>query len=87
MGLVTVVPDRTWMSDMLAAGRGAGTIFAEPTVDSIAAAVNSAIDAYVALEERVGTRAAEWRRINSTDAVLDMILTSRRLTRLHHPKM
>lgn len=74
MGLVTVVPDRTWMSGMLAAGWSAGTIFAEPTVDSIVAAVNSAIDAYVALEGRVGTRATEWRRINSTDAVLDMIL-------------
>ncbi|MGH6975963.1 MAG: hypothetical protein ACREED_02950, partial [Stellaceae bacterium] len=48
-GIVTVVPDRTWMSDMRAAGWGAGTVFAEPTVENIAAAVSSAIDAYPAL--------------------------------------
>ena len=74
LGIVTVVPDRTWMSDMLAAGWGAGTVFTEPTVDSIVAALNSAIDTYATLKTRAESRAAKWRRANSVDAVLDMIL-------------
>ena len=73
LGIVTVVPDRTWMSDMLAAGWGAGTVFREPTVESIAAAVAEAIDAYPTLKEKAGTRAAEWRRINSADTIVDQI--------------
>lgn len=73
LGIVTVVPDRTWMSDMLAAGWGAGTAFAEPTVNSITAALTAALDAYPALKARAEGRAAEWRRINSVDAVLDSI--------------
>ena len=74
LGIVTVVPDRTWMSDMLAAGSGAGTVFAEPTVDSITAAVTAALDTYPALKARAESRAAEWRRVNSVGAVLDSIL-------------
>lgn len=68
------VPDRTWMSDMLAAGWGGGTVFAEPTVDNIAAAVNAAIDACPALKQKAAARAAEWRRTNSVNALLDTIL-------------
>ena len=37
-GLVTVVPDKTWMADQLAAGRGAGVTFTDHTAESIAAA-------------------------------------------------
>lgn len=74
LGIVTVVPDRTWMSDMLAAGWGGGTVFGEPSVDSIAAAATEAIDAYPTLKEKAGERSAEWRRINSADTVLDLIL-------------
>lgn len=73
LGIVTVVPDRTWMSDMLAAGWGAGTVFREPTVESVAAAVAEAIDAYPTLKEKAGKRAAEWRRINSADTIVDQI--------------
>lgn len=82
MGLVTVVPDRTWMSDMLAAGWGAGTVFREPTPESIVTAVAAAIDAYPALKAKAGNRAADWRHINSAGALLEAILRrSRRLSR------
>lgn len=73
-GIVTVVPDRTWMSDMLAAGWGAGTVFREPTPESIVTAVVAAIDAYPGLKAKAGNRTDDWRRINSADALLDMIL-------------
>lgn len=73
LGIVTVVPDRTWMSDMLAAGWGAGTVFREPTVESIADAVAEAIDTYPRLKEKARNRVDEWRRINSADTVLDLI--------------
>jgi len=36
--LVTVVPDKTWMADQLAAGRGAGVTFKDHAAESIAAA-------------------------------------------------
>jgi len=53
-GVVTVVPDRTWMADMLREGWGAGTIFKQATVDGITAALVEAIDARAALSLQAG---------------------------------
>lgn len=80
LGIVTVVPDRTWMSDILAAGWGAGPVFREPNVESIAAAVAEAIDAYPTLKQKAGNRAAEWRRLNSADTIVDQIFRLARAT-------
>ena len=73
-GLVTVVPDRTWMSDMLGAGWGAGIVFREPTVEEISAAVCRAIDNYPALKEQAASRKAQWRQEHSFPALLEEIL-------------
>lgn len=81
-GIPTVVPDRTWMSDRLAEGWGAGTVFRDYTVEAIAAAAIAALDARAALRERAARRAAEWRQANCPAAALDLIIarTERRTT-------
>lgn len=73
-GLVTVVPDRTWMADKLNEGWGAGTAFREAGVNDIVAALTAAIDAYPSLSEQARRKAPDWRRANCVDAVLDKIL-------------
>ncbi len=72
-GIVTVVPDRSWMAAQLREGWGAGSVFREWSVDSIAAAAIEAIDHYGALAAIAGRRAAEWRRKNCAAAMLDAI--------------
>jgi hypothetical protein len=72
-GIVTVVPDRSWMAAQLREGWGAGCVFREWSVDSIAAATIEAIDRYGALAAIAGRRAAEWRRKNCAAAMLDAI--------------
>jgi hypothetical protein len=73
-GVVTVVPRNTWMEDMLNAGYGAGTVFAEFSVDSITDALLAASADFPALKARaLGCRDA-WRRRHSAAAMLDLIL-------------
>jgi hypothetical protein len=73
-GIVTVVPDRTWMADSLRAGFGGGTIFAEQTVDSILEALIEASDNHAALRERARRTMQDWRRRHSIAALLETIL-------------
>jgi len=73
-GIVTVVPDRTWMADSLRAGMGGGTIFGEQSVASILEALIEASDDHAALRERARRTMQEWRRKHSTAALLDTIL-------------
>ncbi|HVM78564.1 MAG TPA: hypothetical protein VMU06_06070 [Stellaceae bacterium] len=73
-GIVTVVPDRTWMADSLRAGFGGGTIFAEQTVDSILEALIEASDNHAALRERARRTMQDWRRRHSVAALLETIL-------------
>lgn len=73
-GLVPVVPERTWMGDMLAQGWGAGVTFRNFSAASITKALAIASDAFpqlkiAALESREG-----WRRMQSAHALLDQIL-------------
>jgi hypothetical protein len=72
-GIATVVPDRSWMATQLQEGWGAGTVFNEWTVDSIAAASLEAIDNCAALAVAAKRRTLEWRRKNCAAALLDAI--------------
>jgi len=74
LGIVTVVPSRTWMADLLNEGCGAGTIFDEPTVDGASTALVAAIDGYAELSAQARRRAPDWRRTNSVAALLDKIV-------------
>jgi hypothetical protein len=73
-GIVTVVPDRTWMSEQLAAGLGAGTVFRDWSVDAITNACLEALTQYPHLVQRAQSGIAEWRQRNSTATMLDKIL-------------
>jgi len=75
-GIVAVVPDRAWMADNLRAGRGAGTIFAEQSVDSILEALIEASDDHAVLRERARRTMQDWRREHSTAALLEAVLRS-----------
>jgi len=75
-GIVTVVPDRTWMADSLRAGMGGGTIFGEQSVESILEALIEASDNHAALRERAQRAMQDWRRRHSTAALLETILRS-----------
>jgi hypothetical protein len=72
-GIVTIVPDRSWMAAQLQEGWGAGIAFPEWTAPSIAKAAIEAIDNHSALAFRAQRRAAEWRRKNCVVALLDEI--------------
>jgi hypothetical protein len=74
--VVTVVPDRTWMADMLREGWGAGTIFQEPTVEAVTAALIDAIDRRAVLLAGAKGTAAAWRKIHAVDVLLDQLLTA-----------
>ncbi|HUI19027.1 MAG TPA: hypothetical protein VL244_15265 [Alphaproteobacteria bacterium] len=78
-GLVTVVPNRTWMADCLQNGWGAGVAFGEPTVEDIAQAVLTALGDYPVLKEQAGRRSEEWRRGNCAAAVIDQIIRRTRV--------
>ncbi|HEX4192024.1 MAG TPA: hypothetical protein VHY80_02960, partial [Stellaceae bacterium] len=72
-GIVTIVPDRTWMATQLQEGWGAGTVFRDWTANSIVTAAVDAIDKYGALAVKAESRAMEWRRKNCAAALLDEI--------------
>ena len=73
-GLVTVVPDKTWMADQLAAGRGAGVTFKDHTAESIAAALVAANDTRAVLQAEAATRRDAWRAAECVDAFFDRII-------------
>ena len=73
-GLVTVVPDNSWMSDQLAAGQGNGVTFSEMTAESIVAALIKASDGFSGLKEKAEAGRSAWRAAQSLDAFLDRIL-------------
>jgi hypothetical protein len=73
-GVVTVVPDRTWMSEQLAAGLGAGTVFNDWSVDAITHACLAALEQYPALAQRAQNGKVEWRQRHSTATLLEKIL-------------
>jgi hypothetical protein len=73
-GIVTVVPDRTWMAEQLAAGLGAGTVFHDWSVDAITNACLGALAQHPSLVQRAHSGRAEWRRRNSTATMLEKIL-------------
>ena len=73
-GLVTEVPNRTWMADCLQNGWGAGVAFGEPTVEDIAQAALAALGDYPALKERAERRSEGWRRRNCASAMIDRII-------------
>jgi hypothetical protein len=76
-GLVTVVPDRTWMADKLAAGHGSGIVFSDFTVEAITRALVAASDAYPELKEKAVAGAAAWRGSHSIANTLDTLLRTR----------
>ncbi|MBL4720906.1 MAG: glycosyltransferase [Alphaproteobacteria bacterium] len=73
-GIVTVVPGGSWMATQLAAGWGAGVTFDAFSVDAIADALVSASDDCATLKAKAQARRDEWRRTQSTPALLDHIL-------------
>lgn len=73
-GLVTVVPERTWMGDTLAQGWGAGVTFRNFSAASITKALVVASDALPQLKSAALNGRDGWRRIQSAQALLDQIL-------------
>jgi glycosyltransferase involved in cell wall biosynthesis len=74
LGKPVVVPAGTWMSEQLAAGHAAGTIFAKPTAESVADSVIEALqglDSFAAAAERI---APVIRKENSCQRVLERML-------------
>jgi hypothetical protein len=82
LGKPVVVPAGTWMSEQLAAGHAAGTIFAKPTAESVADSVIEALqglDSFAAAAERI---APVIRKENSCQRVLERMLElATRITR------
>lgn len=78
-GVVPVVPARTWASDKLEAGWGAGTTFGEFSADAMLEALVAASDDFPALKERAAVMKLAWREAQSTAALLDKILAQRAL--------
>ena len=73
-GIVTVVPDRSWMAEQIAAGLAVGTVFHEWSVDAITRASTAALAQHASLAARAQSRVVEWRRRHSTATMLDKIL-------------
>jgi hypothetical protein len=71
---VLVVPDETWMSDHIAAGRGAGTIFRSHDSECISSALRAAVEQLPSLRARASSLAPEWRKNQSMSAYLDRAL-------------
>jgi hypothetical protein len=73
-GLVPIVPERTWMGDMLARGWGAGVTFRQFSAASITKALIVASDALPQLRSAAQAGRGRWRRVQSAEALLDQIL-------------
>jgi hypothetical protein len=73
-GLVTVVPERTWMGDALAQGWGAGVTFRTFSAQAISRALLMASDALPRLRSAALASRDAWRREQSADTLLDRIL-------------
>jgi hypothetical protein len=72
--LLPYMPDKTWMADQLAAGKGAGVTFKDHTAESIAAALVAANDTRAVLQAEAATRRDAWRAVECVDALLDRII-------------
>jgi hypothetical protein len=73
-GKVVVVPHGTWMSEQIADGRGAGTTFAEPKAEALAAAISQAIADFPSLSALARGRAPEVRSQNSSARYIERIM-------------
>lgn len=73
-GKVVVVPQGTWMADHLAAGHGAGTVFAEQTADSISNALGQTWAQLPELKSGALAAAPLWRSRQCIAAYLDRAL-------------
>jgi glycosyltransferase involved in cell wall biosynthesis len=73
-GRPVVVPDDTWMADMVKAGNVAGRVFEAFDPDNIAAAIIVALDAREQLDTRAQSLAPAWRQERSIERALDLIL-------------
>jgi glycosyltransferase involved in cell wall biosynthesis len=73
-GLVTVVPERTWMGDTLAQGWGAGVTFRTFSAASISKALVVASDALPQLRGSALASRDAWRREQSAETLLDRVL-------------
>jgi hypothetical protein len=74
LGRPVVVPADTWMAQELAAGRGVGRVFAEPTPSSVAAAVTEALQSYRQLSVAAQQLAPSLRENQSCQRLLERML-------------
>jgi glycosyltransferase involved in cell wall biosynthesis len=74
-GKVAGVPAGTWMSEQIADGCGAGTTFAEPGAESLAAALLQAIADFPRLSTLARERAPEVRSRNSSARYIEQIMS------------
>lgn len=73
-GVVTVVPDGTWMADQVERGRGAGVVFDEPNVAVVVAALARAIADLPQLRTQALQARGAWRETESASAYVDRLL-------------
>ena len=74
-GKVVVVASGTWMEQQMAAGCGAGTTYAEPKAESVAAALVRAIAEFPRLSVLARERAPEVRKRNSCAQYIEQMMT------------
>lgn len=73
-GLVSVVPQKSWMADQLNAGHGGGVTFPEATAEAVTEALIAASDGFPALKDKAMASRAAWRETQSIAALVDRIL-------------
>ena len=74
LGLVNVVPARSWMARQLEAGWGAGVLFDEFTSENVAAALVRASDALPELRIKAEQRKMEWRQQHSIAVLVELVI-------------
>jgi len=74
-GAVVVVPDQTWMAAQLENGFGAGVVFETTSAPDICRALMEASDRFPELSEKAQASAAEWRRTQCTDALVEYVIS------------
>lgn len=72
-GRPCIVPDGTWMSGEIEAGRAAGIAYSSDTPQAIADAIKCAVEILPALTAAATERAATWQRNDGTALIAGMI--------------
>ena len=74
LGKVTIVPDGTWMSDVLREKDGGGIISSGKSIESYAQSIISALDSLPSLKQKAQRLAGAWKDNMGMNAFVEEIL-------------